>query len=61
MKEFLILGGILAGWIALNAWILPWFGIKTCMSGGCRPDSCSSCGPGPWSSPADSTETKDSK
>jgi hypothetical protein len=26
---------VLAAWIALNRWILPWFGVPTCMSGGC--------------------------
>ena len=36
MKDILILVGIFAGWIALNVWILPWFGIRTCMSGACR-------------------------
>jgi hypothetical protein len=27
--EFLIFLGILAGWIVLQAWILPRFGVKT--------------------------------
>ncbi len=36
MKDILIFVGILAGWIALNMWVLPYFGIRTCMSGGCR-------------------------
>lgn len=22
-------------WIVLNRWVLPWFGVSTCMSGGC--------------------------
>ena len=35
MNDILILVGIVAGWIALNLWILPWFGIRTCMSGAC--------------------------
>jgi hypothetical protein len=25
-------------WIVLNRWILPWLGVPTCMSGGCRAD-----------------------
>lgn len=49
MKDFAIIFGVLVLWIVLNAWILPWFGISTCMSGGCSTDRCSSCGPGPWS------------
>ncbi len=36
MNDFLFFAGILAGWIVLNIWILPWFGIRTCMSGACR-------------------------
>ena len=35
MKEFSIMFGVLVLWIVLNRWILPWFGIHTCMSGGC--------------------------
>lgn len=36
MKDILIFVVIFAGWIVLNIWVLPWFGIRTCMSGGCR-------------------------
>jgi hypothetical protein len=36
MKDILIFVGIFAGWIALNLWVLPYFGIRTCMSGACR-------------------------
>ena len=35
MKEFIVPIAILVAWIALNAWILPMFGIRTCMSGSC--------------------------
>lgn len=35
MRDALILTAVLFGWIALNRWILPWFGIPTCMSGAC--------------------------
>lgn len=35
MKDFLLVAGFLVFWITLNRWILPWFGIQTCMSGGC--------------------------
>jgi hypothetical protein len=50
MKELLILLGVMLLWITLNRWVLPWFGIPTCMSGGCAVDRGQSCGPGPWSS-----------
>lgn len=36
MKDILIFCGVFAGWIALNMWVLPFFGIRTCMSGACR-------------------------
>lgn len=36
MKDILVFVVIFAGWIVLNIWVLPWFGIRTCMSGGCR-------------------------
>ena len=36
MNDMLIFAGLFAGWIALNMWVLPWFGIPTCMSGACR-------------------------
>lgn len=49
MKEFALLLGALVVWIVLNRWVLPWFGIPTCMSGGCTTRGCPSCGPGPWS------------
>ena len=35
MKEFWLFLGALVLWIVLNRWVLPWFGIRTCMSGGC--------------------------
>jgi hypothetical protein len=35
MKDFAILFGVAVLWIALNRWVLPWFGVQTCMSGGC--------------------------
>jgi len=35
MKEFIVPIAILVAWIALNVWILPMFGIRTCMSGSC--------------------------
>ncbi len=40
MKEFLLVFGILMLWIVLNRWVLPWFGVPTCMSGGCRSAAC---------------------
>lgn len=36
MYDFLFLLGLIGGWIVLNAWILPWFEIPTCLSGACR-------------------------
>ncbi|WP_165070046.1 hypothetical protein [Paludisphaera rhizosphaerae] len=35
MLDALLPLAILALWIALFRWILPWMGIPTCMSGGC--------------------------
>ena len=34
-----LLVGIVATWIVLNRWILPWLGVPTCMSGGCSADT----------------------
>ena len=36
MKDILVFGAVMAGWIVLNMWVLPYFGFRTCMSGGCR-------------------------
>lgn len=36
MKDILIFAAVVAGWFVLNMWVLPLFGIRTCMSGGCR-------------------------
>ncbi len=36
MKDAIVFAVILFSWIALNRWILPWFGIQTCMGGACR-------------------------
>jgi len=35
LKEFLLFVAIVAAWIVLNRWVLPWFGVATCMSGAC--------------------------
>jgi hypothetical protein len=35
MKDILVIAAVFATWIALNVWILPWFGIQTCMNGAC--------------------------
>ena len=35
MKGFFLVLAVFVLWIALNRWILPWFGIRTCMSGSC--------------------------
>jgi hypothetical protein len=47
MKTAAIYVGIVVLWIVLNRWILPWFGVRTCMSGACAVDRCPSCVPGP--------------
>ena len=39
MNEFLFFALFLAIWIVLNRWLLPWFGVPTCMSGACAADS----------------------
>jgi hypothetical protein len=36
MNDLLFFVSLIAGWIVLNLWILPLFGIQTCMSGACR-------------------------
>ena len=36
MKDIVIFVAVMAGWIVLNMWVLPYFGIRTCMSGACR-------------------------
>lgn len=41
VKEFGFVLLFLAAWIVLNRWVLPWFGVPTCMSGGCGGGSCS--------------------
>jgi len=35
MKDLAVPISILVAWIVLNVWILPMFGIRTCMSGSC--------------------------
>jgi hypothetical protein len=35
-QDVALLLGVLAVWIVLFRWVLPWFGIGTCMSGQCR-------------------------
>jgi len=37
-KEFLFFAGFLVFWVVLNRWVLPWFGVATCMSGSCGLD-----------------------
>lgn len=37
-KEIGLVLLFLAAWIVLNRWVLPWFGISTCMSGSCAVD-----------------------
>ncbi|MDZ4850586.1 MAG: hypothetical protein SGI77_14975 [Pirellulaceae bacterium] len=35
MKDIAVPIAILVAWIALNVWVLPMFGIRTCLSGSC--------------------------
>jgi hypothetical protein len=37
-KEIGLLLLFVAAWVGLNRWVLPWFGIPTCMSGRCGLD-----------------------
>ena len=46
MKFLLFQLAILVGWLVLNVWVLPKFGVSTCLSGSCgishdpeKPDS----------------------
>ena len=34
-KEVLIFGGVFVGWFLMVRWVLPYFGVPTCMSGSC--------------------------
>jgi hypothetical protein len=45
LKETTIILSVLTFWIVLNRWVLPLFGIATCVSGGCGTGHCPSCGP----------------
>jgi hypothetical protein len=58
MKDFVLLLGTLAVWIALTRWVLPWFGIQTCCSsGGCATSCCPTCATEP-SAREDANEAK---
>lgn len=37
-EELGILLGVLVAWIVLSRWVLPFFGVPTCMSGACTVD-----------------------
>jgi len=36
MNDLVVLFLVLSAWIVLNRWVLPWFGIPTCMGGACQ-------------------------
>ena len=36
MNDILLFSSLIAGWIVLNLWVRPLFGIQTCLSGVCR-------------------------
>jgi hypothetical protein len=40
LKDLGIFAAVLAAWFVLNRWVLPWFGVPTCMSGNCGTGSC---------------------
>jgi hypothetical protein len=50
MKDFALFFGIIVLWIVLNRWVLPWFGVQTCMSGACSAQNKPSCSAEPMSS-----------
>lgn len=35
MWDVLYLPALMFGWFALFRWVLPWFGVATCLSGSC--------------------------
>jgi len=35
MRDIVVPIAILVAWFVLNVWVLPMFGIRTCMSGSC--------------------------
>ncbi len=37
MNDALLVIGFIVFWIVLNRWVLPRFGVQTCMSGACGP------------------------
>lgn len=39
MTDIMILLAVLAAWFILNIWVLPRFGMNTCLSGFCNIDS----------------------
>jgi type IV secretory pathway TrbD component len=45
MREFLLFSGTFAVWLVLSRWVLPWFGVPTCISGICSMNQCPSCDP----------------
>ncbi len=45
-RETLFALAFLAAWVVLNRWVLPWFGVPTCMSGGCATRMCPTGGRG---------------
>lgn len=58
MKTIALYLGIIALWITLNRWVLPWFGVHTCMSGGCAVDHYSSSEPDPLNCGTDAAQSK---
>ena len=43
LKDLGMFAAVLAAWFVLSRWVLPWFGVPTCMSGNCG--SGASCCP----------------
>jgi len=40
MRDLLLVLGLVAAWVVLSRWVLPWLGVPTCMSGCCQTPYC---------------------
>ena len=60
MKDTLIFVAVMAGWVVLNLWVLPYFGIRTCMSGACRVPQVDQTAPPASITPAEASPKTDS-
>ena len=60
-KSVALFTGVLVAWIALNRWILPRFGVPTCMSGCCGAQRRPTVGEGACSLPGGHERLKDDR